>query len=168
MNTQFGCVAIFLAVFYLVGFGLLGYGLRCAQLSVRAASWPKAEGVVKHIALHEDKDSEGTTYHVNVQYSYTVDGVSYDGDRVAFGYAATSGRKMHEQLHERLAGAKTVQVRYDPANPAESCLSFGLHRSIQFLLAFSITWLLFVIGFTVIAWLATHSDAVLLDNLTVQ
>ena len=59
-------------------------------------------------------------------------------------------------------------MRYDPADPSVSCLSFGLHRSITFMLAFALTWLLFVIGFTLLYWLFSQRDALLLDNLSVQ
>ena len=34
--------------------------------------------------------------------------------------------------------------------------------------AFAITWLAFVVGFTVIAWVASQSDDVLLRNLVVR
>ena len=58
--------------------------------------------------------------------------------------------------------------RYDPGNPSVSCLSYGLHRSIKFMLAFAIAWLLLVIGITLLYWLFSQRDAVLLDNLSVQ
>ena len=35
--------------------------------------------------------------------------------------------------------AKTVAMWYDPADPAVSCLSYGLHRSILFVPAFAAT-----------------------------
>jgi hypothetical protein len=57
---------------------------------------------------------------------------------------------------------------YDPADPAVSCLSYGLHRSILFVRAVAATWLLFVIGFTLLFWLGSRRDSVLLDNLAVQ
>ena len=59
-------------------------------------------------------------------------------------------------------------MRYDPSDPSVSCLSFGLHRSIRVMLAFAVTWLLFVLGFTLLIWLSSGRDAVLLDNLSVQ
>lgn len=61
-----------------------------------------------------------------------------------------------------------MSVRYDPSSPSVSCLSFGLHRSIQITLAFAVTWLLFVFGFTLLFWLFSRRDGVLLNNLSVQ
>lgn len=163
-----GCFAIFISVFYAIGFGLLGYGLWSARRSTQAAAWPTVPAKITSLELHENSDSEGSTYEVRVQYSYAVDGVNYEGSRLAFGYAGSSGREAHEEIHRRLKEAKMVAVRYDPSEPSVSCLSFGLHRSILIVLAFAITWLLFVIGFTLLFWLFSRRDGVLLDNLSVQ
>jgi Protein of unknown function (DUF3592) len=168
MNAQMGCFLVLISVFYLVGFGLLGYSTWSAQCSMQAASWPTAQGAITHLSVQENTDGEGTAYEVKVQYAYTVDGVAHEGSRLAFGYAASSGRKTHDEIHQKLSSAKSVTVRYDPEDSAVSCLSFGLHRSIQVHLAFSITWLAFVIGFTVIVWLMSGADVVLLENLAVQ
>lgn len=159
---------VFISIFYLIGFGLLGFGLWNAHRSRQAAAWPTAPATITRLEVGENSDSDGSTYEVKVQYTYTVDGVAYEGSRLAFGYAASSGREAHEEIHRKLQGAASVAVRYDPADPSVSCLSFGLHRSIQFMLVFSITWLAFVFGFTMLWWLFSRSDTVLLDNLLVQ
>lgn len=163
-----GCFAVFISVFYAVGFGMLGYGLWSARRSTQAASWPIVPAKITSLEVRDNSDGEDTTYEVKVQYTYTVDGVGYEGSRLAFGYARTSGREAHEEIHRRLREAKAVAVRYDPSDPSVSCLSYGLHRSIQILLAFGATWLLFVMGFTVLFWLFSRSDTVLLENLSVQ
>ncbi len=168
MKVGIGCFAVFISVFYAVGFGLLGYGLWSARRSTQAAAWPTAPGTITHLAVEEHSDGDGTSYEVKVKYTYTVDGVAYEGSRPAFGYASSSGREAHEQIHRKLKEAKAVAVRYDPSEPSVSCLSFGLHRSIQIALAFAVTWLLFVIGFTLLFWLFSRHDAVLLENLSVQ
>lgn len=114
-------------------------------------------------------DSDGSpTYAVKLQYTYAIDGITYEGSRLAFGYAASSGREAHDEIFQRLKEAKVVSARYDPSNPSVSCLSFGLHRSIQMTLLFAVTWLLFVIGFTLMFWLFSRRDSVLLNNLSVQ
>src|SRR5262249_1886620 len=116
----------------------------------------------------ENSDSDGTTYEVQVEYVYTVGGTEYRGSRLAFGYSGSSGREGHAEIHDKLKAAKSVDVRYDPEDPASSTLSFGIHRSIQFTLTFAITWLAVMVGFTVIWWLASRSDNVLLRNLSVE
>ncbi|MSR32074.1 MAG: DUF3592 domain-containing protein [Gemmataceae bacterium] len=168
MKMEFGCFALFISVFYVVGFGLLGYGLWSARRSTQAASWPTTAATVTQLEVRESSDSDGSSFEVKVQYAYAVDGVAHKGSRLAFGYASSSGREAHEEIHRKLKEAKAVSVRYDPADPSVSCLSFGLHRSIQFTLAFAATWLLFVIGFTLLFWLFSRRDAVLLENLLLQ
>jgi|SRR5579884_3217681 len=168
MRIGMGCFAIFISVFYLIGIGLLGFGIWSARRSTQASNWPTTPGVLTNITLKENSDSDGSTYEVQVEYSYSVAGTVYRGNRLAFGYSASSGREAHTEICEKLKAAKSVDVRYDPDDPATSTLSFGIHRSIQFMLAFAVTWLAFVIGFTLIWWSMSRSDNVLLQNLSVQ
>ena len=167
-KKSMGCFIAFISIFYLVGFGMLGYGLYSMQRSTAAGSWPITAGTLQKVKLEENRDSEGDTYRVDVKYSYKVAGKEYDGDCLAFGYTASSGREIHEQIQQKLQAVKTLDVRYDPSDPAISCLSYGIHRSIQFTLAFAVTWLAFVVGFTLIAWVASLEDTVLLNNLSIR
>jgi hypothetical protein len=168
MKLPLGCFAAFISIFYLVGFWLLGYGLWSARRSTQAAVWPTTPGTITQLEVREDSDGDGVSYEVKVRYTYTVAGVAYEGSRLAFGYGGSSGREVHDEIHRKLKEAKTVAVRYDPADPSVSCLSFGLHRSIRIALAFAVTWLLFVIGFTLLFWMFSRRDTILLENLSVQ
>jgi hypothetical protein len=163
-----GCFIVVISLFYLVGFALLAGALWNTRHSLQAGSWPTAPAKITRLEVRENSDSDGSTYQVEVEYSYVVDGRPYDGKQLAFGYNATSGREAHDEICRKLQGAKQVFVRYDPANPARSCLSYGLHRSLQILLAFAVTWLAFIVGMTLLWWLFSRSDTVLLDNLMVQ
>jgi hypothetical protein len=163
-----GCFTVFISIFYLIGFGMFGYSLWNSRQSTRAAAWPTVPGTIADLALDEKSDSDGTTYEVKVRYTYTVDGVAYEGKRLAFGYSASSGREAHDEIFQKLSTAKAVDVRDDSADPAVSCLSFGLHRSIQIGLAFSLMWLAFVFGFTIVVWLFAQGDSILLKNLSVK
>ncbi|MBM3459957.1 MAG: DUF3592 domain-containing protein [Armatimonadetes bacterium] len=156
------------SVFYLIGIVLLWSAVASARESTRAAAWPTTPATITSLELSEKSDSDGSAYEVKVRYTYTVHKVTYEGDCLAFGYAGSSGRESHDEIHRRLKEAKAVAVRYDPANPSVSCLSFGLHRSILLRLAFAVTWLVFVTGSTVMFRLLTRGDKVLLDNLSVQ
>jgi hypothetical protein len=149
MKLHMNGIVALLSVFYLVGFGLLGYGLWNARRSTKAAAWPSAPATITHLAI-ETRTNRGMSYELKVRYTYTVDGRVYEGDRLALGYAGSGGRAAHAEIQRTLSRAKNVAVRYDPSNPAVACLSFGLHRSIQLMLAFSLMWLSFVIGFTVV------------------
>lgn len=159
----------FISIFYIVGFGMLTYGLLSMKRSTEASKWPTAKGSIDSCELTSSSDGEGgTTYQVKVKYSYQVAGKIYAADKLAFGYSSSSGYDAHQEILSRLKNAKTVDVRYDPNNPETAVLSYGIHRSIQFVMAFSITWLLFVFGFTIIWWVASRNDTILLQNLVTQ
>ena len=59
-------------------------------------------------------------------------------------------------------------MRYLPDHPADSSLSYGLHQSIKFLLAFGAMWLVFTVGLHVLFWVTSEADSALLDNLTTR
>ncbi len=160
---------IFISVFYLAGFAILGFGIWAARRSTHAATWPTTEGVLDKIVLTSKSGTdEKPTYQVQVEYTYTVDGTEYHGSRLAYGYVASTGYEVHKEIHDKLKDAEIVDVRYDPNDPATSTLSFGIHRSIRFILGFAITWLSFIIGFTLVWYVAVHGDDVLLQNLSVR
>ena len=158
----------FISIFYAVGIGVLGYGVWAMLKSTEAASWPTTPGVLEACELKSDNSDDETAYQVNVRYRYKVNGQTFVNDQVAIGYASSDTEATHEALYDRLKGAEQVDVRYDPSDPQVSVLSFGVHQSIQFTLAFGVTWLLFVMGFTVIWWTASGTDSVLLNNLSTR
>jgi hypothetical protein len=158
---------ILISVFYVIGFGLLGYGILSSHRSLQAGNWPTVEGAVTKVELVET-NNDGTTYEVKPEYTYQVGGTQYQGSRVAFGYSGSSEREAHQEIYEKIKNATSVMVRYDPANPANATLSYGFHLSLKMVLAFAITWLGFVIGFSVLWLLASQSDTTLLQNLCVK
>ena len=161
MRAYMGFFAAFISVFYLAGFGMLGYGIWSIKRSNEVESWPITDGRVESCKLVSNTGGESTTYKVEVRYRYRVKGQEYAHDKLAFGYTASSGLSAHQEILSRLENARSVTVRYDPIDPQTAVLSYGVHRSIQFVIAFAITWLLFVVGFTV----ASQNDSILLQNI---
>lgn len=158
---------ILFIIFYAGGFGMLWSGINSAKQSVEASNWPFVTGTITNLSLRENSDSDGTTYGVEVEYHYSVRGRTYTSSRLAFGYASSSGRQAHQDFLNKLEHASSVKVRYNPQNPATSTLSFGIHRSVKSVLAFAITWLAFTFGLTLIWWIESQPDDVLLKNMEV-
>ena len=156
---------LFISIFFAVGFGLLGFGVRAWTLAGKARHWPTAPGRMLYCELQESSDSDGTTYQTIVRYEYWVAGHRYEGSRIAYGYSGSSGRGAHEEIEARLKNARSLQVRYDPKDPGECALSYGLNRSTLTMLVFAITWLLFVTGFTALFFLSQQPDTPLLDTM---
>ena len=89
----------FMALFFAVGFGVLGHGVWSLLQSNRAKSWPTTPGKVETCRISESTDSDsGTSYTVEVNYSYTVGNRAYAGNRIAFGYSGSSGRQAHAEI----------------------------------------------------------------------
>lgn len=168
MKTVMGMIAfgLFISLFFLVGFGMLGYASYSLYKSKQAENWPLTDGKILSCKLRENIDSEGNSYQAEVLYSYWAAGQTREGKKLAFGYSGSSSRQMHKEIVERLEKASCVKVRYNPSKPSEAVLACGLNRSIITLFIFGLTWTLFVTGFTVlVAIVGRGSDSHVLNTL---
>lgn len=158
---------LFLALFFAIGFGIFGYGLYNLNKSNQAKTWPTTHGKIESCKVTSSSDSDGTSYRVDILYHYFVAGTAYSGQRLAFGYTASNSRKVHQEIADRLTGTKTVLVRYNPTEPTQAVLCYGLNQSTLFFLIFGATWLSFMIGFSAL-WLGSSaSDTAILNSLVV-
>jgi hypothetical protein len=144
---------IFLVPFFLGVCAMLGCALRIAYLSRRAGSWPFVEGMITHAELVRYYSQHDEMYRVYVRYSYTVNGMVYEGNRLAFGYDGCQVRENHEPFERKLKSGTMVDVRYNHVNPQQSCLTFGLTIGIQAAFIWCGTALSFLCGFVLLIWL---------------
>lgn len=166
-------LTIIFGVFMAAGVGILVFAVWSIVKSTAAAKWPVAKGRILSAEMKESisTSSEGkqsTTYGVEVDYRYEVDGRPYSGNRIAFGYAHTSERETHQFILNKLHSADLVEVRYSPENHQVSTLSYGFNRSLKLTLAFGFVWLSLVGSIGLLYWLASKPDYVLLENLVVR
>ncbi|QVL34143.1 DUF3592 domain-containing protein [Telmatocola sphagniphila] len=131
-------------------------------------SWPATPGKITHCELYEIPDREGNTYEVRCEYSYTVEGISYTSSRLAFWYYPGSDKYDEEQIYRKLKSAKAVSVRYDPTDPSISSLSYGVHPGSKLTIAFSVVWLLMMLAFNIAAWVLSHPNRTILENIVAQ
>jgi hypothetical protein len=163
------CFTGFIGMICVIGFATLAHGLWNARQSMRAAKWPTVPATITQLEVEEKSSNDDPTYYVvKLQYQYVVGDVGYTSSRIAFGYAEDSNQAAHAEIYRRLKDAKTVAARYNPSAPSQSCLSYGLHRSVVYTLASGVAVLLFVVGFTLLVWLINSSDRELLNNLVVE
>jgi hypothetical protein len=159
---------LFFGLFLAIGLGILGFGVRSAIKSNQVGNWPTTWGSLLERNLVESSDSDGTTYRVQVRYHYRVAGAEYESDRIAFGYGGSSGYESHRAIHDRLMRGDSVQVRYNPLDPAESALAHGLNQSTVMLLIFGAVWTMFTLGLFSLFFLSNRPDAGLLEGLMVR
>lgn len=167
MKNIMGTLAfgLFISIFFMVGFGILGFAGWSLYKTKQAETWPTADGKITFCELKENSDSDGSSYQVDVKYTYWAGGTTWEGKKIAFGYSGSSSRQMHKEIADRLGKAGGIKVRYNPANPSEAVLAYGIHRSILFLLVFGLTWTLFTTGFTFLFAVGGGSDNQILKTL---
>lgn len=97
----------------------------------RLSRWPSVVGV-----LHEEgiEGSRELSYTTMVRYSYSVDGVTYEGDRLSAWYMMVTHNlrallKLQFRLIERHEGAN-ITVFYNPREPQKSYLVVPGWRSV--------------------------------------
>lgn len=158
----------FFGLFLLVGLVMLGAAGRSWWKSNQVEAWPVVDGEVIERDFSVDSDSEGTSYRAVVRYRYTVAGRSYESDRIAFGYVGSSGRDSHQAIHDALSRSDRVGVRYNPADPAEAALAYGLNKSMVMLMVFGVVWTFFTLGLASLFWLSESRDAALVERLILR
>jgi hypothetical protein len=96
-----------------------------ARTRRRVLGWPTTPG---HITVREtiQPGDRGRTsapafrWAADVRYTYAVDGVEREGDKITLPWSSTGSQKKAQT--ELDAIPDDVEVRYDPTDPATSCL----------------------------------------------
>lgn len=84
-------------------------------------------------------------YGVRVRYSYNIDGKVYTGTAIAPGYRYSTEEVPQRALLNRYPKGKQVAVYYNPTNPEEAYLEYGLPRFLIAILVLALIFLLVVI-----------------------
>ncbi|QDU78294.1 hypothetical protein Pan97_53790 [Bremerella volcania] len=145
--------SLFVLVFVGFGVGFLGYGIYQLDQASRTTRWPAVRGEVLECQLRSHTSDHKETWACHVKYAYDVDGRSYEGDRIAYGYNGTNNKSMHSDLKQKLSRSRYVRVYFDPQNPSESTLATGIHRSAYLPVLFGGAWLAFCGGILALVFL---------------
>jgi len=140
-----GCAAVL--------FGLVFAGAGAAMLvfmtvlplarMAGAGDWRPVPATVVSSSVTTHSDSAGTTYGVEIEYRYEVNGRSYTSDRRSFGMSgSSSGRSGKEKFVADHPPGKQVTCYVDPDDPTEAVLNKGL--------SWSLLWGLFPLPFLLI------------------
>lgn len=128
-------LALFGLPFFCVGAGFLLFSVAPALFdAARMASWAETQGVLSQAQLISNRSSKSTTYSVEAEYRYGVEGRDYRGSRVDIGSGSDNIGDYQQELGNRLRMAlqngQRVSVWYDPDNPDDAVLvrdlRFGL------------------------------------------
>lgn len=123
--TRPGCLVGFFAVFLLAGLGFLMFFLVPAVKVVKALSWEEVPCTILDSEVASHSDSDGTTYSVEVRYSYQVDWVEYTSNRYEFMGGSSSGYEGKAEVVERYPPGSQATCWVDPEDPTEAVLYRG-------------------------------------------
>lgn len=117
-----------------IGFALLSALIIWAiqRNAARQRGWPTAPAVIEQSGVREFEELERrdkgpdrwrTVYRAEIIYSYDVAGVRYTGDTVAGGTRISSNiEAVARKAAAKYPAGMKLDIRYNPANPAESLL----------------------------------------------
>lgn len=115
---------LIVATVYFVMTGLLGL-----FLSIRIRSWPMVRGTLVRSRLHSAVPSMSAgdaNYHVDLNYSYVVDDVRYEGHRLSPTYIVASANLRFLLTWQMRGitelGDNEIAVCYNPSAPEKSYL----------------------------------------------
>ena len=160
-------ISLFFGLFLAVGAAMLLWGGRSYYYAQEAAHWPTTPGDIIASDFKVNSDSDGDTYEAKIEYKYNPDGYERTGKAIAFGYTASSGRQFHHEIYEALPVGAQVAVRYDPSKPDRAVLSYGVNRSILFIVIFGAIWTIFTVGIASLFFLSESGAGSLLDNILI-
>jgi hypothetical protein len=120
----------------LVFLGLAWLGVRIIArhakkivLGIRARNWSHAHGAIRHSRVVQLSPARNGGERVEVRYGYKVNGVTYKGDIIHPCYSGEMPDYHASTTREKVRGARSVRVSYDPRQPSHSTLSTGFYPS---------------------------------------
>ncbi len=128
-------MALITAILLGLGYYFTRSGLRGIRAAQASTQWPSTQGKIilhtaeiqKPVGTGMDSTTRRTTYRPVIQYSYSLGGKSYGGGHIIFNddvIVYGSVEKALAAIKDYPVG-KTVQVYYDPDNPALAVLKPG-------------------------------------------
>jgi len=125
----------------LAGATAIGFGGLTPFRAQASKSWPTEPGVVVSSSVERREGRrEGlrdATYYGKIQYEFSVNGVTFKGNRVAYGSVGADESDYARRVVSRYPEGAAVTVSYMPGKPEECVLEPGLNNE---------SWLILLAG----------------------
>ncbi len=147
---------IFPLLFVAVGAGTGFFGIRGLIRAKDSVDWPSTQGSIVESSVerrHSGGKNRSTTYHAGILYEFTVEGTTFNGNRVAYGDYGASNPSHARRIVNRYPEGKDVTVYYMSGNPEECLLEPGIKGQSFFLPGFGLIF--FTIGSLMAVFLPT-------------
>jgi hypothetical protein len=126
-------VFLFFGVFFTIG-ALFGYFffVRAALKIMEASEWPEVPCKIVSSRVTSNSDSDGTTYGIEIIYSYKFGDREYLGDDYDFLGGTSSGYKSKAVIVGRYRPGSTAKCYVNPEKPDEAVLYRDFHGGFWF------------------------------------
>jgi hypothetical protein len=122
-----GCLVFFFLIFFLAGAAGSYFALwRPLSKLFASRSWTETQCDVLSSQVAEVSSSDGSTYKVDIRYSWTAGGSTHVGSRYDFMGGSSSGREGKQRIVDQYPPGSRVTCWVDPNDPDEAVLSRGL------------------------------------------
>ncbi len=93
--------------------------------AVASKSWPQVPCQILSSRVERHSDSDGTTYSVDIVYSYQIDGREYKSDRYDLLGGSSSGRSSKQRIVDQYPKGSQAVCFVSPDDPTQAVLSPG-------------------------------------------
>jgi hypothetical protein len=122
-----GCLSFFFLLFLLAGAAASYFALWKPLSGLLAShSWTETRCDVLSSQVAEVSSSDGSTYRVDIRYSWTAGGSTHVGNRYDFMIGSSSGTAGKQRIVDRYPPGSRVACWVDPEDASEAVLSRGL------------------------------------------
>ena len=129
-----GCLVLFGSVFFIAGMAVITFGaVLPAYNVVRSQQWVETPCTIVSSYVESHSDSDGTTYSIEITYTYTFDGQTFTSDRYDFLDVSSSGRSGKEDAVAQYPEGSQRTCYVDPSAPGEAVLNRGFRWSYLFI-----------------------------------
>ena len=132
--TPTGCLVLFGLVFFLIGSSAFFFTFLQPLWQIQLAkSWTPIICVINSSQVGSSRDSDGdTTYHVEVEYSFSFNGQTYYGNTYQFGPSSSGDATDKNAIVAKLPPRARTTCYVNPANPNQSVINPAMNSEIWF------------------------------------
>ncbi len=122
-----GGLVLFFSVFFFAGLGV-GYFLIFPMLykAYNSDAWIQLPCRVESSRVQSHSDSDGTTYSVDICYTYTYKGITYRSDKYNFIGGSSSGYRSKAAIVRQYPAGKQTVCFVNPEDPSDAVLNTKL------------------------------------------
>jgi len=105
--------------------------------SQAAQGWPQVPCTINESFVESHSSSDGTTYSVEIRFTYEWDGKTYHGENYTFGDISSSGKASKEAIVRRYPKGSTSTCFVNPEDPYEAVITTDVGMMPYGIIAFS-------------------------------